>query len=125
MTEKLAKVDFEGLSTNANGLVVGLKTTASKLDSAISQVQETLKGMKLDTVAQNGNELVTGLRETNLRLQRVLDQVGAAPIPQLVGELEQTLASLNGVLIELKRYPSGFFLGDPPIPARSVETPAK
>ena len=40
-------------------------------------------------------------------------------------DAQQTTESLNAVLLELKRYPAGFFLGQPPLPAKGVQTPSK
>ncbi len=125
LSDKLDALDLQGLSTNANALLVEIKGTAAKLQDAVGQVQETIKGMKLDTVTQNANGLISGLQDTNVKLQKVLDKVGAVPMEQTVAELQETLQTLNGVLLELKQYPSGFFLGEPPLPAKSVQTPRK
>jgi ABC-type transporter Mla subunit MlaD len=125
LSAKIARLDLQSVSTNANILLVDLKSTSSKLQEAVGQVQETLKGMKLEAVGTNANELVLGVHETNIKLQKFLDQLGAAPVQRAVAELQQALQSLDGVLVELKRYPSGFFLGEPPLPARSVQTPKK
>ncbi|HTY89385.1 MAG TPA: MlaD family protein [Candidatus Acidoferrum sp.] len=42
-----------------------------------------------------------------------------------LGDVQQTAQNLDAVLLELKRYPAGFFLGQPPLPAKSVQTPSK
>jgi paraquat-inducible protein B len=123
LSAKLDKLDFQNLATNASSLMIDLKGTSLKLQDAVTQVQDTLKGMKLENVGQNANDLITGLRETNVKLETVLDHVGTAPVAQTVVEFQQALQNLNTVLVELKRYPSGFFLGEPPLPARSVQTP--
>ena len=118
LTEKLNKVDMEAIGTNVNELVIELKST-------VAEVGETLKGMKLDKLGNNADQLVVGLKETNTKLQVVLDHVGAVPMQQTVGDLQTVLETLNGVLTELKAYPSGFIFGQPPAPARSVESPSK
>jgi phospholipid/cholesterol/gamma-HCH transport system substrate-binding protein len=123
LSAKIDKLDFQSVATNASSLLVDLKATSVKLQDAVVQVQETIKGMKLDAVSQNANDLVTGLRDTNAKVQALLDRVTAAPIAPAVAELQEALRNLNSVLVELKRYPSGFFLGEPPLPARSVQTP--
>ena len=125
LTDKLGKVDLVQVTTNAAAVLTDVRELAAKLQGTVGQVEETLKGMKLGAVSQNANELVTGIRETNLKLQVVLDKVGAVPMQQTFGDLQQVLQTLNGVLAELKQYPSGFFLGQPPLPARSVQTPQK
>ena len=118
LSDKVDKIDFQGIGTNVNGLIVEIK-------GAVGQIQESIKAMKLDAVSQNANTLITGLQDTNVKLQKVLDKAGAVPMEQTVAELQQTLQTLDGVLLELKRYPSGFFLGEPPRPAGSVQTPPK
>ena len=96
---------------------------ATKLQDTVGQVQETIKGMKLDTVSQNADGLVTGLRETNPKLQTVLDNAGAMPLQQTVADLRRVLENLNDVLTELKRYPSGFLFGKPPPPVPESNHP--
>jgi ABC-type transporter Mla subunit MlaD len=123
LADKVAKLDVHAIGTNANALIEDVRGVADKLRVAVTQVQETIKGMKLDTVSKDADALVVGLRETNAKLQVVLDKAGAAPLQQTVAELHRALENLNEVLIELKRYPSGFLFGKPPPPVPGVETP--
>ena len=44
---------------------------------------------------------------------------------QVMENLNGVLLDLNAVLLELKQYPAGFFLGEPPLPAKGVQTPSK
>jgi phospholipid/cholesterol/gamma-HCH transport system substrate-binding protein len=118
LMDKVNKVDLGQIATNANGLLVELKSSVGELDT-------TIKGMKLDALSQNADGLITGLKETNLKLQTVLDKVGAVPMQDTVGDIRSAIQTLNDVLLELKQYPSGFIFGKPPLPAKSVETPSK
>jgi ABC-type transporter Mla subunit MlaD len=122
LANKLQKLDLEAIATNANVLMAEFKTTAEKIQDAIAQVQETLKGMELGKVTKNADSLLTGLHDTNARLQTLLTKLNAVPMQDTVAGLQETLESLNDVLLEMKRYPSGFFLGDPPLPATGVQT---
>jgi ABC-type transporter Mla subunit MlaD len=121
LSDKLDKLDLQAVTTNANLLVMQAKDTAKKLQEAIAQVQETLKGMKLESVSDNANGLVAELRQSNHRLQTVLSTVNTVPMRDAVVDLQQALQNLNEVLVDLKRYPSGFFLGEPPLPAKGVQ----
>jgi ABC-type transporter Mla subunit MlaD len=121
LSDKLGKLDLQAISTNANSVLAEVKNAAVKLQDAVGQVQETIKSMKLDTVSQNADGLVSGLRESNTKLQTVLDKVGAVPLQQTVTELQRALESLNDVLTELKRYPSGFLFGKPPPPVPGMQ----
>src|ERR1035437_5068267 len=121
LSDKLGKLDLQAISTNANSVLAEVKNAAIKLQDAVGQVQETIKNMKLDTVSQNADGLVAGLRESNTKLQTVLDRAGAVLLQQTVAELQRALESLNDVLTELKRYPSGFLFGKPPPPVPGMQ----
>lgn len=121
LAQKLDKLDLQAVATNANSLLVAAKNTAVKSQDAVGQIQETLKGMKLEQIAQNANGLVSDLHDTNVRLQVLLAKLNAVPMRDTFGDLQQMLQTLNDVLLELKRYPAGFFLGEPPVPARGVQ----
>jgi ABC-type transporter Mla subunit MlaD len=125
LSDKLGQVDLQGISTNANSVLVEVRNAAVKLQDAVGQVQETIKSMKLDMVSQNADGLVAGLRESNTKLQTVLDRAGAIPLQQTVTELQRALESLNDVLTQLKRYPSGFLFGKPPPPVPGMQPAGK
>jgi ABC-type transporter Mla subunit MlaD len=118
LTDKLNRIDLKAIGTNANALLVQIKELSANL-------QRTVDDMRLKDLGQNADELLAGLRDSNARLQTILDHAAAAPIEDTIADLRQTLRTLNGVLLELKQYPSGFFLGKPPLPAKSVEPPPK
>ena len=77
--------------------------------------------MKLGGVGENANRLIDGL---DSRLGVLLDRLGAIDVRSLNDTLAGTreaAQSLNEVLDELKRYPSGFLLGGAPPPAPGLE----
>lgn len=125
LSDKLGKIDLQAVSTNANSVLAEVRNAAVKIQDTVGQVQETIKSMKLDTVSQNADGLVSGLRESNAKLQTVLDRAGAVPLQQTVTELQRALESLNDVLTELKRYPSGFLFGKPPPPVPGMQPTGK
>jgi len=125
LSDKVGKVDFQAINTNANSLLVEVRNAAIKLQDTVGQVQENIKGMKLDTVSQDADGLVAALRETNGKLQTVLDHAGAMPLQQTVSDLQRVLENLNDVLTELKRYPSGFLFGKPPPPVPGMPPAGK
>lgn len=118
LTDKLNQVDMVGISDNVNTLVVQLKDTVNELST-------TIKGMKLDALSRNADELIVGFKASNEKLETVLGNIGSVPLQDTVGDLRSVMQTLNGVLEELKRYPSGFIFGEPPPPARSVEAPSR
>jgi phospholipid/cholesterol/gamma-HCH transport system substrate-binding protein len=118
LVDNVNQADMKTLSTNANGLMVQVKDLGAKL-------QDTIEGMKLESVSHNADELLAGLRDTNTKLQLVLDRVNTVPLQQTVSDLHDAVRNLNEVLVKMNQYPSGFFLGEPPAPAKSVQTPSK
>lgn len=125
LANKLDKLDLQKLAGNADALMLELKTTSVTLQSTLTEIQKTIKGMKLDTIGQNADGLLVGLRESNDKLQAVLTHVGAVPLQETVGTIRQAVDTLNAVLLELKQYPSGFLFGAPPPPATSVKPPSR
>ncbi len=125
LTDKLAQLDLQSVSTNATALLANAKETSTKIQGLVDEVRENLKNMKLASVSTNAEGLLADLRSTNTKLQLVLDNVGNVPMESTVGDLRMMVQTLNDVLVELKRYPAGFIFGQPPPPARSVQTSQK
>lgn len=123
--DKLNDLNLQSIGTNVNSLLTDLKGATRSLQETIDDVRKTINGMKLESVGTNTDGMITGLRETNLKLQTVLDHAAAMPLQDTVGDIRQAIETLNGVLLELKQYPSGFIFGQPPPPAKSVQTPRK
>lgn len=121
LVARLSEVDFKGLDTNANALLVGLKGSSTKLNTTLEDLQKTINRAKLYEVSTNANGLLAGLRDSNAKLQIVLDNLGAVPMQQAVANLQESLRTLNEVLVELKAYPSGFLLGKPPPPVEALQ----
>jgi ABC-type transporter Mla subunit MlaD len=121
--QKLDEIELKKLSSDADAMLNEFKAAGVKVQDGIEDVRKTLRGMNLEGLGTNANVLVVGLQESNAKLQTVLDHLGAAPVSQTVSDLRRALHTLDGVLQELKQYPSGFFLGKPPAPARGVRNP--
>ncbi|HTR43130.1 MAG TPA: MlaD family protein [Pseudomonadales bacterium] len=118
LVEQLNRMDLKETVTKANNLLDTLNTT-------VGNVNTTVAGMKLDQLGGNADDLLVQLKESNRKLQTVMDKLGSAPLSETVDNLNTDLQTLNAVLLELKRYPSGFIFGEPPRRAKSVEPPAK
>jgi ABC-type transporter Mla subunit MlaD len=118
LMQKLNRIDLDQTVGKANSLL-------DNLNSAVGNITNTLMGMNLDAIGTNANSRLVELKDTNLKLQEAIDRIGTAPIGQTLDGLRSTLNTLNEVLLELKKYPSGFILGQPPLPARSVRPPSK
>jgi len=125
LVEKLNGLELRGTLGKVDGVLDGLKNTATNIDAE-------LKAMKLETLSRDARDLLAGLRDTNTKLQAAVGQAGTAldrvetlPLGESLESLRTTLQTLDAVLLELKRYPAGFLFGQPPLPARSVQPPAR
>ncbi len=118
LVEQLNRMDLKDTVSKANNLL-------DTLDTTVKNVNTTISGMKLDQLGGNADDLVMQLKESNRKLQTVMDKLGNAPLGETVDNLNADLQTLNAVLLELKRYPSGFIFGEPPPRAKSVEPPSK
>ena len=114
----LDSLDLQKTVTKANTLL-------DTMDKTVGNVNTTIASMSLDKLGGNADDLVVQLKESNRRLQAIMDKLGNAPLGETVDNLNGDLQTLNAVLLELKRYPSGFIFGEPPQPAKSVQPPSK
>ena len=118
LVHHLDQLDVQAISTNANALLV-------KAEDLVTNLQETVQHMELESVGHNADQLLVELRESNAKLKLVLDHAGSAPLQQTVSEIRGAAQDLDDVLAQLKQYPSGFIFGQPPAPAKGIQTPAK
>lgn len=118
LVEQINHLDLQKTVGKADALLDTLNTT-------VGNVNTTIAGMKLDQLGGNADDLVVQLKESNRKLQTVMDKLGNAPLGETVDNLNADLQTLNAVLLELKRYPSGFIFGEPPPRAKSVQPPSK
>lgn len=118
LVQKLNHLDLDKTVTKADTLL-------DTMDKTVANVNSTIAGMNLDKLGGNADDLVVQLKESNRRLQSIMDKLGNAPLGETVDNLNAGLQTLNAVLLELKRYPSGFIFGQPPRPAQSVQPPSK
>jgi len=119
--EKLNQVDLYAIETNVYSLIVDIKATAARTDAMVTQIQDTITGMNLRDASAQAVTLMSEVRESNARLDALLQKIGAMPVNLTLENLQEVISTLNDVLLELKRYPSGFFLGAPPPPVQGTQ----
>jgi|SRR5947209_6017368 len=119
------RIDFEGLSTNANEFLVELRDTNKKLQNFIASSQGTIKELNLDKLSSSAENLLTELRETIQKVQPGLANFDFASLNETLVNARRAVQTLDEALRELKEYPSGFIFGGPPPPAKSVQRPGK
>lgn len=123
--DRIAEIDVQGISTGAVGVLTEATTAIRQVEGLIGDARTTLQSMKLGGVGENANRLIDDL---DARLAVLLDRLGAIDVRSLNDTLAGTreaAQSLNEVLDELKRYPSGFLLGGAPPPAPGLEKEKK
>lgn len=119
---KLNAVDLQSVATNAEATLVEIRTAAITAEAMVAQMRLTISGMRLTNVTHDAGGLITGLRDTNDRFQALLAKLNTLPMQDTVTDLKQAVMMLNEVLLELKSYPSGFFLGEPPPPVKGMRS---
>lgn len=121
LLQQLEGFDFAKMGTNISTLFVDLRETNGKLQAFIDTTKDTVEGMKLETVAKNAHELLVELRGVVGKVEPVLQSLEEAPLSETLVNARRATENLNDVLRDLKQYPSGFFFGEPPPPAKSVD----
>jgi ABC-type transporter Mla subunit MlaD len=126
--ERVERVDLEGLSTNANGLLQQARGTTVKLDRFIDDTDDTVKKLQLEKLSRDADTLVEQLQDTVTKLQPGLTNLDLAALNETFASLNQTLAkarqaiqNIDDVIGELKQYPSGFIFGQPPPRLKEVQ----
>jgi paraquat-inducible protein B len=147
---RLQRVDFERLGTRLDGLMDAANGTFRALDgleaerlsrdlrasagrfgaasadvSALAkEARAAVRGLQLEALGRDTSGLLASLRDTNARLQLLLDRlsdVDARELNETLAGAHEAVRGLNEAITELRGYPSGFFFGEMPPPARSVE----
>jgi phospholipid/cholesterol/gamma-HCH transport system substrate-binding protein len=123
--DKVGKIDFSGISTNANSLLTELRGNSVKLKSLIEDTDDTVKKMKLEKLSGDVDVLVDQLQDTVANLQPNLANVDFDALNQTLANARRTLDDMDNVLSQLKQYPSGFIFGRPPSPVKNVQPSTK
>ncbi len=123
--DRISDLDVKGLSSGASGVLADASSAIREVESLVGDARTTLQSMKLGGVGENANQLIDAV---DARLGVLLDRLSAIDVRSLNDTLAGTreaAQSLNEVLDELKRYPSGFLLGGAPPPASGLEKEKK
>jgi ABC-type transporter Mla subunit MlaD len=119
--ERVERVDFENLSTNAAALMQDVRHSTAKLDSFIDDTDGTIKKLQLEKLTQDADRLVDQLSDTVTKLEPGLTGVDFDSLNQTLARARQAIQNIDEVLSELKEYPSGFIFGQPPPRLKEVQ----
>lgn len=120
--DNVKQLDFGKLSTNANSLLTDLQGSNAKLKSLIQDTDNTIQKVKLERLTQDLDSLVGQLQDVVARVGPGVTSIDFNALNQTLANTRQTIRDMDDVLAELKRYPSGFLFGKPPLPVKGVET---
>ncbi len=123
--DRLGDLDLKSISTGAVGALAEASAAIRGVELLVGDARATLQSMRLGGVGENANRLID---DVDARLSVLLDRLSAIDVRSLNDTLagtQEAARSLNEVLEELKRYPSGFLLGGAPPPAPGLEKEKK
>jgi paraquat-inducible protein B len=121
---ELARLDAQRLSGDLSASVGRIGAASTDIGALAREARAAVRGMQLDALGRDASGLVASLRDTNVRLQLLIDRlsdVDARDLHETLDGVHEAVRGLNEVVAQLRGYPSGFFFGDAPPPARSVE----
>ena len=119
--DKFSELDVKGISTGAAGVLAEATAAIRDVEGLVGDARSSLQSMRLGEVGENTNRRIDDL---DARLATLLDRLSAIDVRSLNDTLAGTreaARSLNEVLEELQRYPSGFLLGGAPPPAPGLQ----
>lgn len=123
--DRLGDLDLKSISAGAVGALAEASEAIRGVELLVGDARATLQSMRLGGVGENANRLID---DVDARLSVLLDRLSAIDVRSLNDTLagtQEAARSLNEVLEELKRYPSGFLLGGAPPPAPGLEKEKK
>jgi len=121
---QLDRLDAQRLSGDLRASAGRIGAASDDVGALAREARAAVRGMQLDALGRDANGLVASLRDTNARLQLLIDRlsnVDARDLHDTLVGVHEAVNGLNEVIAQLRGYPSGFFFGDKPPPARSVE----
>src|SRR4051812_48083844 len=95
LLDQAGQVDFDGLSTNANGLLLELRDTNQRLKGLVTATQGTMKGLNLEKLSTHADELLSELRETLQKVEPGLANLDFNAINETVSNTRRALQTFD------------------------------
>jgi hypothetical protein len=124
VNDSLDRLDARGLSADLRANADRVGAASAEIGALAKDVRGAVRGLRLEALGGDANALVASLRDTNARLQALIDRISdvdPGELRETLGSLHEAVRGLNEAIAELQGYPSSFFFGEAPPPARSVE----
>ena len=111
----------------SGSLITGSKLVSLDFfpDAPPARLDWSQNPVQLPTLPGQFESLESSLVNASKHIEQIPFKDVGDNVNRTLVDVQQTVRSLNAVLLELKQYPAGFFLGQPPLPAKSVQTPSK
>jgi ABC-type transporter Mla subunit MlaD len=126
--QRVEKVDFASLSTNATELLQELHGSIGKLDGFIAKLDNfiddtdgTVKKLQLEKLSKDADVLVQQLQDTISKLEPGLTSIDFDSLNQTLAKAHQAIQNIDDMISELKQYPAGFIFGKPPPRLKEVQ----
>jgi len=119
------QLDFGGLSTNVNFLLMDFRDIDAKLKSLIQDTDDTVQKVKLEKLSGDLDGLVDQLRDVAARLEPGVANIDLDALNEVLANARQSIHDLDDILANLKEYPPGFLFGKPPPRIKGVEPSGK
>jgi len=104
---------------------VNFHEVATNADAFITQLRCDVKEMHLANLSHDADEALRGVTGTLGRVDQIVGNLDTGSLNDALANLRRASGDLDDTLVKLQKYPSGFLLGRPPPPARSVEKAGK
>jgi len=117
----LNQLNVKGISRNADQVLTDAGGAVAQIKGLAEDARADLRDMRLAALGTDAGRL---LNDLDARLAALIDKLSGIDVRSLNDTLAGTrdaARSLNEVLEELKRYPSGFLFGSPPPPVPGLE----
>jgi hypothetical protein len=119
--DRFGQVDLESLSTNANALLLEVRRSNANIGTLIQDADDTVKKLQLEKLSRDADVLVGQLQDAVSKLEPRLTSVDFDSLNQTLAEARRAIQSMDDVLEDLRRYPSGFIFGQPPARLKELQ----
>ncbi len=122
---KVSQVDFEGLGTNANSLIVEFRETNRGIQRTLADAQTAINGADLPTLSRDTAALEARLSTAVVDLRRVLGSVDTSELNSSLANVRAATDELVILLHKLQQQPSSVIFSKPPQPMPEMEKPPR
>jgi phospholipid/cholesterol/gamma-HCH transport system substrate-binding protein len=125
VTRNVNQINFNQLSTNADGLIAEFRDAARRLQQTLSDAQGAINGANLPAISGDARALASKLSGVALELRRVLAGVDTGQLNRALGDVRAAADELVVLIHDLEQRPSSLFFSKYPTPVSELEKPPR